>query len=58
MTIQHPIPSNIALWVNDEPIETKTLLTAIRNSVKIDLVVRELVLDKALACIELSHERQ
>ena len=58
MTIQHPIPSNIALWVNDEPIETKTLLKAIRKSVKIDLVVRELVLDKALACIELSPERQ
>ncbi|MEC7738925.1 MAG: hypothetical protein VYE46_08645 [Cyanobacteriota bacterium] len=58
MTMQGTSPSDVALWLNDEPVTAMSLLKAIRKSVKLDLVVRELILEKTLSNIQLSPDKQ
>ena len=58
MTMQSTILSDVALWLNDEPVTSMSFLKAVRKSVKLDLIVRELILEKTLSHILLSPEKK
>ena len=58
MTMTQNHSKNIALWLDDAPISSETLIKSIRKSVKWDLVVRELILEQTLSHIKLTPKQE